>query len=203
MKKLFISILYFFIVSFVFGQKSKKTKLPSPVTTQTVADNSSCIKKKYKSFSDRLKNYPFNISTQIQFVSFPQGIFIVDNEIIKKDTAISINDSLLYSRLTEVKTLTYQQVDKLTDILYDHGYKGTLAFTSERGCYNPRNAILFLNNNKVVGIIEICFECQEVSKSDENISLGEICDEKLSMIYDLFKKVGIEYGVTKGVRPGD
>jgi len=71
-------------------------------------------------------------------------------------------------------------------------------------CYNPRNAILFKDKNgKVFEFIEICFECKRVRESSEKISLGQMCDQKLDMIKDIFKKAGIEYGITKGFTAGN
>ena len=55
----------------------------------------------------------------------------------------------------------------------------------------------------MIEFIEICFECHKTSESSDRISLGEMCDQKLDMLFNLFKNVGIEYGVSKGVLPGE
>lgn len=143
-----------------------------------------CIEKSKDDFTTRLKNYPFNSSAQIQIVSF------------KSDYLPRLNDKLFYSKLTEVKTLTFSQVDKLTDILYNYGYGGEVYIVRTANCYMPRNAILFLDSNgKVFEFIEICFECRNTRESSEKISLGEMCDQKMSMLKDFFKTAGIQYGV--------
>jgi hypothetical protein len=166
--------------------------------------NHNCIKKNFTSFTARLKKYPFNLTAEIQFVSFKGGVYLIDNEIVREDSLPRINDSILYSKLIEVKTLTFPQIDKLTDIFYNYGFRGPIHTMSETECYNPRNAILFLDkNNKVIEFIEICFECRKTSESTDKISMGEMCKQKLNMLFDLFKIVGIEYGITKGVVPGD
>lgn len=98
--------------------------------------------------------------------------------------------------------ISYLEVDKLTDIFYNYGFRGKIYTMSLAACYSPRNAILFLDNKgKIIEFIEICFECQRVSKSSDKVSLGEMYDQKLNMLFELFKEVGIEYGITKGVIP--
>jgi hypothetical protein len=63
---------------------------------------------------------------------------------------------------------------------------------------------LFLDsNNKVTEFIEICFECRRTTESSDKVSVGEMCEQKLDMLYNLFKSVGIEYGITRGVVPGE
>jgi hypothetical protein len=67
-------------------------------------------------------------------------------------------------------------------------------------CYNPRNAILFLDRNgKVFESIEICFECQKTKESSEKILFGQMRDEKMNMLKQFFKSAGIVYGITKGL----
>lgn len=168
------------------------------------AEGGNCIRKNPRSLSDRLKKYPFNLTAQIQFVSFGDGVYLTDNEILRQDSLPRILDTVLYSRLKEVKTLTYTQVDKLTDILYNYGFRGTTYSMNEAACYNPRNAILFLDSKgKIIELIEICFECRKTSESSDRITLGEMCEQKLDMLFGLFKYVGIEYGITKGILPDE
>ena len=198
----------FILTHSVYGQKNNLAKNPpQPPTKKELEEeerNHNCIKKNITSLTARLKKYPFNLSAQIQFVSFPDKVYLTDNEILRKDSFPRINDTILYSKLTEFKTLTYPQVDKLTELFYNYGFRGTTYKISEAACYNPRNAILFLDNKgKVIELIEICFECHKTSESSDKVSIGELCDQKLEMIFELFKKVGIEYGITKGVRPGE
>jgi hypothetical protein len=182
-----------------YGQKIKNNlaKIPPGIPTKKEMEaeerNHNCVKKINLSFTTRLKNYPFNISTQIQFVSF------IDSNSIESSLP-RLNDTICYSKLQEVKTLTFTQVDKLTDILYNYVYRGITYTISETMCYNPRNAILFLDRNgKAFEFIEICFECHKTQESSEKISLGDLCDQKMDMLKDLFRKIGIEYGITKGL----
>ena len=100
--------------------------------------------------------------------------------------------------MKEIRTLTHEQIDRLTDILYNYGFakKATTARVHE--CYDPRNAILFRDSNgKVIAFIELCFLCQNTRESSDEISLGEMCEQKLDMLKALFKQVGIKYGISK------
>ena len=145
--------------------------------------NHECVRINVKSFSQRLKQYPYNKTSQIQLVSF-EGCKIP-----------FLNDSVCYSKLKEIKTLTFLQVDSLTDILYNVGYGGTILLEKEMACYNPRNGILFIDSSgKTFDYIELCFECQNFKVSSEKIKFGDICDQKFSMLKNLFKKGGIQYG---------
>jgi hypothetical protein len=100
--------------------------------------------------------------------------------------------------ITTLKSITFSHVDILTDILYNYGYGGPVYIGSEPLCYNPKNAILFLDRNgKVFEYVEICFECQKTKESSEKILLGQMCDEKMNMLKQFFKKIGIEFGITK------
>lgn len=207
MLKPIVFISFLLLAHAVYGQKKKLAKAPpQPLTKKQWEQeerNHNCVRKNVLSLTDRLKKYPFHSSAQIQFVSFPGGDYLTDGEVVREDSLPRINDTILYSKLTEVKTLTYPQVDKLSNIIYNYGYRGTIHTMSVAACYNPRNAILFLDNKgKVVEFIEICFECNRILESSERISLGEMCNQKLEMLLDLFKNVGIEYGISKGVLPG-
>ncbi len=189
----------------VYGQKNNLPKPPPQPPTkkeiQAEERNHDCVKKINRTFTTRLKNYPFSISTQIQFVSFLGSSRIVDNQTAYiNDSLPRLNDTICYSKLHEVKTLTFTQVDKLTDILYNYGFGGPVYTMSISNCYNPRNAILFLDSaGKAFEFIEICFECDRLQESSEKINLGDMCDQKLNMLKELFKKTGIEYGITKGL----
>lgn len=208
MIRLSITLIIILFAQHIYGQKNNLAKIPPQPPTKREMKleerNHNCIKKNVTELSDRLKIYPFSLSSQIQFVSFPQGVYLTDSDIFGEDSLIKINDEILYSKLNEIKTISYLEVDKLTDIFYNYGFRGKIYTMSLAGCYNPRNAILFLDNKgKIIEFIEICFECQRVSKSSDKVSLGEMCDQKLDMLFELFKEAGIEYGITKGVIPGE
>ncbi len=118
-----------------------------------------------------------------------------------------MNDTVCYSKLIEIKKLTFSQVDKLSNIFYNYGYKKVSAGKGIGAislCYFPRNAILFLDTTGTVfEYIEICFECNRTKESSSKVSLGEMCSQKMKLVKDFFKVSGIEYGITKGLMGGD
>jgi hypothetical protein len=159
--------------------------------------NHICVRHTFKSFSARLKLYPFNQASQIQLVSFTglERMSGDDSGYVNKGLPM-MGDSICYSRLGEVKALSFLQVDTLTDILYNYGYGGSVRFGSMDMCYDPHNAILFIDKRgKVFAYVEICFMCERTRESSKQISLGEMCDQKIKMIKRFFKTAGIEYGV--------
>ncbi len=190
MKKIFILILGIFFTTFSFAQKLK-LKPPSPDTyskKELAQDrkNHNCTHKTYTSFSKRLKNYPFNKVAQIKLVSF-EGFQIP-----------KIGDSICMGKMSEIKTLTLLQIDSLTDLFYNVGFGGTILLIKDIQCYDPRNAILFLDNTgNTFAYIEICFGCQHTLMSDDRIDIGDICDQKFDMIRKIFSNAGINYGTEK------
>ena len=157
-----------------------------------------CVRVKSLLFSETLKLYPFNKAKQIQLVSFKSSPNY-------KDSLPRMNDTVCYSKLFEVKSLIPSQVDTLTDIIHNYGFKFTYKpkrrvyfIGSVSQCYNPRNAILFLDkDNKVFEFIEICFECERTRTSSDRVSLGTNCNQKLLLVKEFFGQAGIEYGIAQ------
>jgi hypothetical protein len=190
MKKIIILILTILLTTYSFAQKLKlEPASPDKYSKKELAQerkNHNCTHKTYTSFSKRLKNYPFNKATQIKLVSF-EGFQMP-----------KIGDSICTGKMTEIKILTLLQIDSLTDIVYNVGFRGNVFYISEKSCYEPRNAILFLNSIRdVFASIEVCFQCENFNASDEKIDLGEICNQKFNMIKKLFSNAGIKYGTEK------
>lgn len=167
MARQFIFIVFLLLTQLAFGQKNNLAKNPPQPPTKKEMEmeekNHHCVKKTNKTFAERLKKYPFNLTTQIQLVSFKGGVDTSQLQDMKNlDSLPRLNDTVCYSKLTELKSITFSQVDKLTDILYNYGYGGAVYIGSISLCYFPRNAILFLDKNgKVFEYIEICFECSK------------------------------------------
>jgi hypothetical protein len=105
------------------------------------------------------------------------------------------------TKMTEMITLDKAQIDSLTHILFNVGYRGKILTGRGVGCYNPRNAILFMDaSGSAFAFFEICFEC-EAFRMSPRINPGEFCDEKYSMLKHFFIRNGIEIGTVKGIRP--
>ncbi|MBK8521301.1 MAG: hypothetical protein WAT20_00820 [Ferruginibacter sp.] len=190
MKYLTLFIYSILSLSNIQGQKIKLTLKPPGPNTYSKAElaqekkNHNCIHKNRISFSKISKQYPYNQTSQIQLVSFTDRYLPM------------LNDSVDYSKLSEVKTLNLKQIDTLTDILYNVGFGGTILLIEEMNCYSPRNAILFLNaSGKQFAFLELCFECEDFRSSSENIKFGDKCNQKFPMLKKLFKNAGIVHGI--------
>jgi len=211
MIRVFIFINALFWTGNSIAQINNLAKPPhQPIKSEIEYINTNCTRRTNKSLSERLKNYPFNLTTEVRLVSFRDNIDTINGQIeYGRDSLPRMNDTICYSRLFEIKKLTFAEVDRLTDIFYNYGIPyhppdGKFYIGSVAQCYNPRNAILFFDRNgKAFEFIEICFECKQTRESSDKISLGQMCDQKLDMIKDIFKKAGIEYGITKGLMLSD
>ena len=175
---------------------------------QELMDRShNCARVKSIPLAERLKHYPFDLTKEVKFVSFKSSYDTLFGGYYN-DSLPRKNDTVCFSKLFEIITLTPPQVDRLTNLIYNYGFKfnykpkGNVYFIgTTMNCYNPRNAILFLDkNNKVFEFIEICFECKQTRTSSDNVSLGTECNQKLLLIKDLFKEAGIKYGVSESPR---
>lgn len=202
MRTILLAILLFVFGYIAFGQRNGDGP-PRPLTKQDARieeRNHNCVRHTFKSFSSRLKNYPFNLATQIQLVAFTGLMPVRSGDSVYVNKGLPrVGDSICYSRLAETRILTFSEIDSLTDILYNYGYGGRVRYGSIDMCYDPHNAILFIDKNgKTFAFIEICFMCSRTEESSEKINLGEMCDQKMQMIKNFFKGAGIEYGVTKG-----
>jgi hypothetical protein len=156
--------------------------------------------------AERAKNYPFINAREIQLVSFKSSYDSVWGQYFK-DSLPRKNDTVVYSKLFEIRTLTQSQIDTLTDLIFNYDNKSIYKpkrnvyfIGTSMNCYNPRNAILFIDKDrKVFEFIEICFECDKFYSSSDSVGFGSDCNQKLELIKDFFHRTGIEYGITTGL----
>lgn len=91
--------------------------------------------------------------------------------------------------------LNTSQVDTFSNLLFNYQLNKPRLTTWHSACYSPRNAILFIDDkNKVVALIEICFECWEMKFSFDRVNERTRCWQ-LDNIKSLFASVGIKYGI--------
>jgi hypothetical protein len=108
------------------------------------------------------------------------------------------------TRLKETKTLSNNQVDTLTDLLYNQSYTGPFYTNQKSGCYNPRNAVLFLDSShQAFAFIELCFECQGHRLSSTKVKAGDFCNQKYDLLREFFATNGISFGVKRGSNGDD
>lgn len=167
------------------------------VSKTTGLENNKPQKKVSANFnlSKRINSYPFNKASQIKIISYnlnSDGMTRVSSETYDKETGRTVTnleynigiefprknlDSLSLENVTQIKTLNISQVEKLSDIMYNTCSRLNINCSQIiRGCYLPRNAILFFDENgKVFEYLEICFECKtkETFGKIENLDLSD------------------------------
>lgn len=204
MLKCLLFITALLLVQLGYSQPNRKL---TKKEIETERNNHNCSRNSDLSLQERLRKYPFNAAAQTRLVSFDGDgmIHITGNEftfslfdpelLMPGETEAS---KIRYLKVNETKSLTSAQIDTLTDILYNYGFAGPIHAERTMECYNPHHAILFLDNKgKAVAFIEICFTCSQTRESNDDISLGEQCEQKFDMLKALFKAVGIEQGFTE------
>jgi hypothetical protein len=155
-------------------------------------DNKNCIHKVRLTEIQRLKIYPYNIAKEIKLISFGDR----DSDEIGGRLPID-NGQINYNEVREVISLSKSQIDSLTDIMYNFGYKGIFYTDEKRRCYTPRNAILFIDSNsKIFAFIELCFQCHGFRTSSEKVKTGDFCNQKYQMLKDFFNRNGVSYGAS-------
>jgi hypothetical protein len=186
--------LFILLFNIVELSNAQPTSLGKPKSVELTKEqkeldekNRNCIKRNKYSPASRVKLFPFNSATHVKLVSF-EGIL---EKSIKKETDAPI-DSTNQNKLKDIITLNKKQIDSLTDILYNVGYRGKFYTIEEKNCYIPRNAILFVNSiGKIFAFIEICFECSGNRLSSKGIKTGDFCEQKYTLLQDFFTKMGV------------
>lgn len=140
----------------------------------------------------------------IEFVSLYPCIegyrrFRIKGDLFKKEHAVGYDRSIFYidsadmSRFDERTFLNDSLKDALEEIFFDIPHPEII---HRHACYNPRNAILFYDkSNSLLGIMEICFECEDVRYSAGFPMQLKFCNEQFDLLKRLFFSVGIRKGV--------
>jgi len=167
-----------------------------------------------KTVAKRNKLFPFNEARKILLLSYLpkfyevlKGADTTDTELtnhVIKEWDIKLEDFKVRYLIKEEIELNEAWKNQLSHVLVNYKPKkdpGESYVVTTAGCYNPRNAILFLNsNNTVICCLEICFECRgSVMEPDPNgfnkyVDIEE-CHPRLNELLFIFRKNGIIYGV--------
>ena len=171
----------------------------------------------------RLNTFPFNNAKKILLISFYpiQMVEIIDKNGNSKE---ELKDSIWKAKMeatslrtfyikdakfdyyaNEVYELKSEEINELSNLVLNFKIKkkpSPLVFTTP-GCYEPRNAILFLDaNENIISRIEICFSCNGIYQmSNETIkdfnlfSHMDFCSEIFNFYKNFFRKNGIKYGI--------
>jgi hypothetical protein len=178
------------------GQRKNMSGFPPTLTkeqTEQENKNRECLRTKEFKADNRLAHSPFNSSPEILLVSFNT---IGDTESLH--TLPVEKNKIDFSKITEKKLLSTEEIDSLTDIFYNYGYRGEIYDLYGSACYNPRNAILFFDSNhELLEYIEICFECSGNKVSSDRIEWGDDCTGKYDLLKAFFLNQGIEIGTVR------
>lgn len=168
--------------------------------SQIEFENGKCIRKNTFSEKERLSFFPFSKASKIKIISFRDKSKDVmpGTELIRHIESIKIGKEVFNETLyDETATLTPEQTNLLSDIIFNFSYTKLPLEDTEVYCYNPRNAIFFLDaENHIMAYIEICFGCNKYRTSDKQFSLGDFCNEKYDMLKAIFEKSTIKYGIS-------
>jgi hypothetical protein len=169
----------------------KKPLILSAKQEKLEEQNKNCVHKNKISLDKRLSKFPFNKAVKIKIISFEK----LSNANLAYLLPMK-NKEVDFNKLKEITTLNNEQIDSLTNIIYNYGYKGIFYTFKENAClFKPKNAILFLDKNeKTFAFIELCFECGEYRMSDKRISIGDLCMQKYELLKMFFNKNAVQYG---------
>lgn len=196
--KILVIVLFTLSYSIGFGQVKNKKSIPPMPPTDSMVNDCNCYKIKNTNTTKRLLNYPFNKAKTIMVIAFESN-FRLNNKpnYSSPSHALIQNDSLELKHLKQIITLDSNQVNQLTNIIFNYG-KGKHCYANARtvqGCYFPRHAIVFADsNNSIIDFFEICFECDfylTKNKLLEN-SLSK-CNNQLSLIKKYLEQIGITH----------
>ena len=162
----------------------KSATITAPI--DKIHDDQKCYHNGKLSPAERKNKYPFNTAEKISIISFNADL---------GQTPIT-NDTIHRSKTNDFIALSSEQIEDLTDILYNYNYAKKTNLISEQkvGCYYPRHAIVFTDQaDKVLTFIEICFECREIKTALQTESTGLFCEGKYDLLKSFFIAIGINY----------
>lgn len=181
-----------------FAQKKKgntEYRIPTKLDASIAEENYKCVFRNTYSQEQRSQFYPFNKASRILLISYN------DTTVVENTTPVE-NKKLDLTKIRETIVLSQVQVDSLTSILYNVGVKSSDYWFQMgdpgRKCYNPRNSIIFLDENQqAFEYIEICFECHQDRLSSEKIKNWTLCESKFELLQDYFLWTGIKFGTIR------
>ena len=177
-----------------------------------------------KSIAERDKMFPFSEAKKVLLISFistdGSNILVLDDDTrIPLDTTNIDKYEVKYLKsftfyqnkaikkyfAREIVEIDKTQIDILSNLLFNYKIKklSKLIIDEPFGCYTPRNAILFLDqNDKVISHLEICFECIQAYFFPDPFNINQLasqknCYERMNLLRTFFKNNGINRGVEK------
>ncbi|RFZ95256.1 hypothetical protein D0C36_06935 [Mucilaginibacter conchicola] len=203
-----------------FAQRKRKASYLKPrATTEKeyaiTKKHDKCLFNGKFDAQERRSFFPFNDSLKVRLISYiiPDNseIFGVDGALISPPTdTVPIFTpiekgvfAIDMKKVKEQKRLSTAGTDSLTNILYNYGYtpvkwKGEFAGDPGYKCYEPHNAVVFLDkNDQVKYYFEICFGCQRHYWSTSKVNNIIYCDGKYELLRKFFASQGVIYGTKR------
>jgi len=211
MIKKFFLIVFASCFSFIFSQKNKKKK----DLLEGYSTLHGKINKDYQAISlgQRIKNYPFNKASKIKIVSY--NLDFSKNNSYEPPPPKTKDDSIqlktFYNRpkpidlrkiletqsekeIIESKTLNLEEISKISYIIFNTCEKYYITIYSQSGCFFPRNAIIFYDeNDKIFEITEICFQCDNLeSYPSKFLNWKNTCEFIYPELEKFFQSKGLQ-----------
>lgn len=216
--KIFILIFSVFSI-FSFGQKKKKKAVDLLSEYNSYRDGD--LRKDFTPIPPhkRMARFPFNKAAKVKIISYnlnlkrtsagaytppPPPPKTREDSInltryydsIKKNAKFELREAVKYSNfegIQESKTLTDSEISELTDVIYNTCNKYYISVVSTSGCFFPRNAILFYDqNDEIFAQFEICFECSGIESSPKKmLEPIETCEYLYPDLEKFFKSKGL------------
>ncbi|AZA77040.1 hypothetical protein EG347_05715 [Chryseobacterium sp. G0186] len=207
-------ILFSLFFTFSFAQKKKKAR---DLLAEIHQYPHGGINKDFKPvpLQKRLTRFPFDKAVKVKIISYnlnfigsavpylPKPPVHIQSDSIslkkyyenfKKPVALeNLIKDINHKDIQESKTLTLTEISELSDVLYNTCKKYYIAYTSKNGCFFPRNAILFYDeDDNVFAYFEICFECLGIeSFPKEMMDPIETCEFLYPDLKKFFKSKGL------------
>jgi hypothetical protein len=203
---LLLNIFFFTVFAQDTKLTSKKKKAPKTNTIDHWEKNykiefSDCSFTNKYTPQQRLAMYHFSKATKVLAVYYKYRGIDTDNTNGLNNfprRGLYINNGILdTTTLIETKKLKTKQIDELTKLIFNTDYKNKwkLHMVDFGKCFEPRNALIFLDSDdKVIDYLEICFECKQNYSKSELFDIGILCNQKYELFSNYFKSIGVSYG---------
>lgn len=193
------------LFSLSFGQKRKA---PPPLNET----GNSFIKKDFKPkpFTQSIKNYPFKKTSKIKLISYnldfkrelvdtppPPGDSLAIWKYKNRKKPVRLETILATENLNGIqqqKSLSLLEIQQLVNIMHNTCSKYFAGLFSESGCYFPRNAVLFYDeNDKIFAYLELCFECDGNKQEPKTLFEEDFyCEDIYRQLEIFFNTAGIK-----------
>lgn|GEM_PF-5409537 len=171
-----------------YDETTGNVEIVSKTDNNAIFDNLTCVHRNKLNEVKRAAFYPFNKAKKVLLLSFNDKNWTFEY-YVKTPKTINIDTA------RNVKQLSKIEINKLTDLCYNYGFK-KLEFVKtireEIACSELKNAIVFVDkDNKPFEYIVFSFDCDEVEFSSEKVSYGDECTTKRDLLKQFFIANGI------------